>query len=385
MRTASPNCARRSTASPAANCSTRSNSKQARPAGAQTGGAGIARHDAQHHRRRPDHHRLGQAEPAPEHLRFPARRIRQALADQRHGDLYAAARSRGAARIARLHRARLDRRRQAHARRRRRRDACACRTRSTAWRRSRPRRSRPSRKATIHACGACAACSPISASMPASRRRPAPGRKIAAPATGGPYVAAAMRADTASFERQLYRINLARAHVDKLNRTLAALPVRKPVFGDIDMSSPLRHAHGSVRQGPRHPYRHRHARRHRRSGARHRERHRGHRRRQWRLRQDGRDRSRQWIDDALRRISRRSTSRSARASASGTSLARSVPPAARPARICITKRASTATRSIRRNICGRGSGSARTELSRVPVFSAMIYSETAHSRAGSQI
>ena len=48
-----------------------------------------------------------------------------------------------------------------------------------------------------------------------------------------------MRADAASFERQLYRISLARAHVDKLNRTLAALPVRKPVFGDIDMSSPF--------------------------------------------------------------------------------------------------------------------------------------------------
>jgi murein DD-endopeptidase MepM/ murein hydrolase activator NlpD len=69
---------------------------------------------------------------------------------------------------------------------------------------------------------------------------PPPDSKIAAPAaTGGPYVAAAMRADTASFERQLYRISLARAHVDKLNRTLAALPVRKPVFGDIDMSSPF--------------------------------------------------------------------------------------------------------------------------------------------------
>lgn len=69
---------------------------------------------------------------------------------------------------------------------------------------------------------------------------PPPDARIAAPAaTGGPYVAASMRADTASFERQLYRISLARAHVDKLNRTLAALPVRKPVFGDIDMSSPF--------------------------------------------------------------------------------------------------------------------------------------------------
>jgi murein DD-endopeptidase MepM/ murein hydrolase activator NlpD len=68
---------------------------------------------------------------------------------------------------------------------------------------------------------------------------PPEGKPIAPAGTGGPYVAATMRADAVSFERQLYRINLARAHVDKLNRTLAALPVRKPVFGDIDMSSPF--------------------------------------------------------------------------------------------------------------------------------------------------
>lgn len=69
---------------------------------------------------------------------------------------------------------------------------------------------------------------------------PTPDTKIAAPAaTGGPYVAASMRADAASFEKQLYRISLARAHMDKLNRTLAAVPVRKPVFGDIDTSSPF--------------------------------------------------------------------------------------------------------------------------------------------------
>jgi murein DD-endopeptidase MepM/ murein hydrolase activator NlpD len=69
---------------------------------------------------------------------------------------------------------------------------------------------------------------------------PPPDAKLNPPAaTGGPYVAASMRGDTVSFERQLYRISLARAHVDKLNRTLAALPVRKPVFGEIDMSSPF--------------------------------------------------------------------------------------------------------------------------------------------------
>jgi len=60
-----------------------------------------------------------------------------------------------------------------------------------------------------------------------------------APATGGPYIPATPRGDTGPFERQLYRINLARLHVEYLNRTLVAVPVRKPVFGEIDMSSPF--------------------------------------------------------------------------------------------------------------------------------------------------
>jgi murein DD-endopeptidase MepM/ murein hydrolase activator NlpD len=60
-----------------------------------------------------------------------------------------------------------------------------------------------------------------------------------APATGGPYIPAMPRGDTGTFERQLYRINLARLHVEHLNRTLVAVPVRKPVFGEIDMSSPF--------------------------------------------------------------------------------------------------------------------------------------------------
>ncbi len=102
---------------------------------------------------------------------------------------------------------------------------------------------RASKKIMTRARGASAASSPISASMPASRPRPPHRRrrtrKRAPAATGGPYVAAAMRADGGSFERQLYRISLARAYSDKLNRTLAYLPVRKPMFGDIDMSSPF--------------------------------------------------------------------------------------------------------------------------------------------------
>jgi Peptidase family M23 len=58
-----------------------------------------------------------------------------------------------------------------------------------------------------------------------------------ADATGGPFVAARLRSDSSAFERQLHRIGLARAQVDQLNRTLASVPVRKPVTGEIDPSS----------------------------------------------------------------------------------------------------------------------------------------------------
>jgi murein DD-endopeptidase MepM/ murein hydrolase activator NlpD len=63
----------------------------------------------------------------------------------------------------------------------------------------------------------------------------APDAKAAA--VGGPFVP--VRPDTGSFERQVYRINLARNHVDRLTRTLSSVPVRKPIFGEIDMSSPF--------------------------------------------------------------------------------------------------------------------------------------------------
>jgi murein DD-endopeptidase MepM/ murein hydrolase activator NlpD len=56
------------------------------------------------------------------------------------------------------------------------------------------------------------------------------------PQVGGPFVPAKPPSE-GSFERQLYRISLARAQVDRLNRTLAAVPIRKPVTADIDTSS----------------------------------------------------------------------------------------------------------------------------------------------------
>jgi murein DD-endopeptidase MepM/ murein hydrolase activator NlpD len=65
-----------------------------------------------------------------------------------------------------------------------------------------------------------------------------PGKSTSsADATGGPFVAARLRSDSSAFERQLHRVGLARAHVDLLNRTLANVPVRKPVTGEIDSSS----------------------------------------------------------------------------------------------------------------------------------------------------
>ncbi len=56
-------------------------------------------------------------------------------------------------------------------------------------------------------------------------------------AIGGPYVP--VKPDASSFDRQVYRINLARSQADRLTRTLTSVPVRKPVFGEIDMSSPF--------------------------------------------------------------------------------------------------------------------------------------------------
>ncbi|MGE3147723.1 MAG: peptidoglycan DD-metalloendopeptidase family protein [Pseudorhodoplanes sp.] len=61
----------------------------------------------------------------------------------------------------------------------------------------------------------------------------------AAPLTqaGGPYIPVNIPADAANFERQISRINVARAQADKLTRTLITVPVRKPIDGEIDLSS----------------------------------------------------------------------------------------------------------------------------------------------------
>ena len=54
---------------------------------------------------------------------------------------------------------------------------------------------------------------------------------------GGPFIPVKLPADAGVFERQLYRINVTRAQVDRLNRTLATVPYRKPVIGEVEFTS----------------------------------------------------------------------------------------------------------------------------------------------------
>ena len=55
--------------------------------------------------------------------------------------------------------------------------------------------------------------------------------------TGGPYVPVKLRPDAGPFERQLTRVNLTRAQIDRLNGALALVPYRKPVVGGIEFTS----------------------------------------------------------------------------------------------------------------------------------------------------
>ncbi len=59
------------------------------------------------------------------------------------------------------------------------------------------------------------------------------------PAIGGPFVPVALPSESQSFERALTRVNIARAYADKLSATLVSVPVREPVTGEIDFSSPF--------------------------------------------------------------------------------------------------------------------------------------------------
>ena len=65
----------------------------------------------------------------------------------------------------------------------------------------------------------------------------AAGKTPLQPGVGGPYVPVKLPSDAGAFERQLYRIQLARLSVDRLTYVLATVPVRKPIIGEIDLSS----------------------------------------------------------------------------------------------------------------------------------------------------
>jgi murein DD-endopeptidase MepM/ murein hydrolase activator NlpD len=56
-------------------------------------------------------------------------------------------------------------------------------------------------------------------------------------AMGGPFVALKLTPSAGPFEKQLYRINTTRTEMDRLNRTLALVPYRKPVIGEVEFTS----------------------------------------------------------------------------------------------------------------------------------------------------
>ena len=63
------------------------------------------------------------------------------------------------------------------------------------------------------------------------------GRSSTEGTVGGPFVPIEpLQSGAGAFERQLYHINVVRAQID---RTLVAVPVGKPVIGEVDMSSPF--------------------------------------------------------------------------------------------------------------------------------------------------
>src|SRR5438067_1633313 len=61
----------------------------------------------------------------------------------------------------------------------------------------------------------------------------------AGPASGGPFVPVKVAANDQAFGRALLRVNVARADASALSNTLLKVPLRKPMTGDIDESSPF--------------------------------------------------------------------------------------------------------------------------------------------------
>jgi murein DD-endopeptidase MepM/ murein hydrolase activator NlpD len=64
--------------------------------------------------------------------------------------------------------------------------------------------------------------------------------KSSARGVGGPFVPLKPPPASAStFDRQLYRVSVARAQLDEYSQALGSVPLRKPVSGETDMSSPF--------------------------------------------------------------------------------------------------------------------------------------------------
>jgi murein DD-endopeptidase MepM/ murein hydrolase activator NlpD len=58
-------------------------------------------------------------------------------------------------------------------------------------------------------------------------------------ATGGPFVPVQMPPANESFARSLTRLSIARARAEDLGNTLTFVPLRKPLTGELDMTSPF--------------------------------------------------------------------------------------------------------------------------------------------------
>ncbi len=66
------------------------------------------------------------------------------------------------------------------------------------------------------------------------------GLKLDGPAltgSGGPFVPIKLPGESNGFERALTKVNIARTQADQLSRTLVHVPLRKPVTGEVDLSS----------------------------------------------------------------------------------------------------------------------------------------------------
>jgi murein DD-endopeptidase MepM/ murein hydrolase activator NlpD len=57
------------------------------------------------------------------------------------------------------------------------------------------------------------------------------------PPMGGPFITLKRSGDSSPFDRQRYRINVTRSQMDRLTRTLALVPYRKPVIGEVEFTS----------------------------------------------------------------------------------------------------------------------------------------------------